>query len=73
MEKQQSFRDSIVFRLTLLVGCATAVVLTVNSWLIYNASKQTLLTETQRAGQGMTAETAKSWSFTSRSSRMSRL
>lgn len=59
MEKQQSFRDSIVFRLTLLVGCATAVVLTVNSWLIYNASKQTLLTETQRAGQGMTAETAK--------------
>ncbi len=58
MEKQQMFRHSIVFRMTLLVCCATAVVLTVNSWLIYHASKQTLLIETQRAGQRMTADTA---------------
>ena len=57
MEKRQILRGSLVLRLTLWVGCATAVALAVNSWLIYSASKQTLLTETQRAGQRLTEQT----------------
>ncbi|GIV04630.1 MAG: methyl-accepting chemotaxis protein [Fimbriimonadales bacterium] len=59
MENAKRFNRSIVLTLTLMVGCATAVVLAVNSWLIYSASRQTLITEAQHTGQRMTAETAR--------------
>lgn len=59
MGKRSLFRSSIVLRLTLLVGCATTLALAINSWLIYAASKQTLLSETRRAGQQITAQVAR--------------
>lgn len=59
MENTKRLNRSIVLTLTLLVGCATAIVLAVNSWLIYSASRQTIIGEAQRAGQQMTAETAR--------------
>jgi len=59
MGNTKRLNRSIVFTLTLTVGCATAVVLALNSWLIYNASRQTIIAETQRAGQRLTAETAR--------------
>jgi methyl-accepting chemotaxis protein len=49
---------SIVWTLALTIGCATAVVLALNSWLIYNASRQTLIRETEAFGRQMTKKTA---------------
>jgi hypothetical protein len=58
MQIQRQFNRSIVWMLVLSMGCATAVVLALNSWLIYNASRQTLIRETEAFGRQMTKKTA---------------
>jgi methyl-accepting chemotaxis protein len=58
MQIQRQFNRSIVWMLVLSMGCATAVVLALNSWLIYNASRQTLIRETESFGRQMTKKTA---------------
>ncbi|MCX7925385.1 MAG: methyl-accepting chemotaxis protein [Fimbriimonadales bacterium] len=51
--------NTIAFRLTLLVVCATTLALAINSWLIYTSSRKTLLEETTRAGRQAVAKTAR--------------
>lgn len=58
MQMGRQINRSIVWTLALTIGCATAVVLALNSWLIYNASRQTLIRETEAFGRQMTAKTA---------------
>jgi hypothetical protein len=58
MQMGRQINRSIVWTLALTIGCATAVVLALNSWLIYNASRQTLIRETEAFGRQMTKKTA---------------
>jgi hypothetical protein len=58
MQMGRQINRSIVWMLVLSIGCATAVVLALNSWLIYNASRQTLIRETESFGRQMTKKTA---------------
>ena len=58
MQIQRQFNRSIVWMLVLSMGCATAVVLALNSWLIYSSARQTLIRETEAFGKQMTAKTA---------------
>jgi methyl-accepting chemotaxis protein len=58
MQMGRQINRSIVWTLALTIGCATAVVLALNSWLIYNASRQTLIRETESFGRQMTKKTA---------------
>jgi methyl-accepting chemotaxis protein len=58
MQMGRQINRSIVWTLTLTIGCATAVVLALNSWLIYSSARQTLIRETEAFGKQMTAKTA---------------
>lgn len=58
MRIKHLFNRSTVWMLVLSIGCATAVVLALNSWLIYDASRQTLVRTTEASGKLMTAKTA---------------
>jgi methyl-accepting chemotaxis protein len=57
MQMGRQINRSIVWTLALTIGCATAVVLALNSWLIYS-SRQTLIRETESFGRQMTKKTA---------------
>jgi methyl-accepting chemotaxis protein len=59
MQMGRQINRSIVWTLALTIGCATAVVLALNSWLIYGSARQTLIRETEAFGKQMTAKTAK--------------
>jgi len=59
MQMGRQINRSIVWTLALTIGCATAVVLALNSWLIYSSARQTLIRETEAFGKQMTAKTAK--------------
>ncbi len=58
MRSEQRFNRSLVWTLSLAIGCATAVAMAINSWLIYNASRATLIQETEQAGKRLVSETA---------------
>jgi methyl-accepting chemotaxis protein len=58
MQMGRQINRSIVWTLALTIGCATAVVLALNSWLIYSSARQTLIRETEAFGKQMTAKTA---------------
>jgi len=58
MQMGRQINRSIVWTLALTIGCATAVVLALNSWLIYGSARQTLIRETEAFGKQMTAKTA---------------
>lgn len=58
MQVGRQINRSIVWTLALTIGCATAVVLALNSWLIYSSARQTLIRETEAFGKQMTAKTA---------------
>lgn len=58
MQATQRFNRSLVWTLSLVIGCATAVAMAINSWLIYNASRATLINQTERSGERLVAETA---------------
>jgi methyl-accepting chemotaxis protein len=58
MQMGRQINRSIVWMLVLSIGCATAVVLALNSWLIYSSARQTLIRETEAFGKQMTAKTA---------------
>jgi methyl-accepting chemotaxis protein len=58
MQMGRQINRSIVWTLALTIGCATAVVLALNSWLIYSSARQTLIRETEAFGRQMTAKTA---------------
>ncbi|MGQ9902542.1 MAG: methyl-accepting chemotaxis protein [Fimbriimonadales bacterium] len=63
MQTKRQFNRSIVWMLVLSIGCATAVVLALNSWIIYNTSRQTLVRTTEASGKQMTAKTAQEMSI----------
>jgi methyl-accepting chemotaxis protein len=58
MQMGRQINRSIVWTLALTIGCATAVVLALNSWLIYSSARQTLIRETEAFGRQMTKKTA---------------
>jgi methyl-accepting chemotaxis protein len=58
MQMGRQINRSIVWMLVLSMGSATAVVLALNSWLIYSSARQTLIRETEAFGKQMTAKTA---------------
>jgi methyl-accepting chemotaxis protein len=58
MQMGRQINRSIVWTLALTIGCATAVVLALNSWMIYSSARQTLIRETEAFGRQMTAKTA---------------
>jgi methyl-accepting chemotaxis protein len=58
MQMGRQINRSIVWTLALTIGCATAVVLALNSWLIYSSARQTLIRETEAFGKQMTKKTA---------------
>lgn len=57
MKTEQRFNRSLVATLALAIGCATAAAMAINSWLIYSASRATLIQETERAGKRLVDET----------------
>ena len=62
MQMGRQINRSIVWTLALTIGCATAVVLALNSWLIYSSARQTLIRETESFGNQITARTAEEMS-----------
>ncbi len=63
MKIGRQWNRSIVWTLVLSIGLATAAVLAINSWLIYNSAKNTLIKEAQTSGMALTSRTAQEMEF----------